>query len=90
MGTEKSETAELISLDTSSGKANMQYFNSKGETGTMSAYLTGNDFKIEGDGIKFIGTINDENSKLIGKWYLQTANKGWNEFINLKLEKETR
>jgi hypothetical protein len=56
----------------------------------MSAYLTGNDFKIEGDGIKFIGTINDENSKLIGKWYLQTANKGWNEFINLKLEKETR
>ncbi|OSZ79804.1 hypothetical protein CAP36_00630 [Chitinophagaceae bacterium IBVUCB2] len=89
MGKEKSETVELISIDNSSGKASMQYFNSKGERGLMSASLTGNDFRIEGEGLKFIGTINDENSELTGKWYLQAENQDWTEFINLKLQKES-
>lgn len=89
MGKEKSETVELISIDHSSAKASMQYFNSKGERGLMSASLTGNDFRIEGEGLKFIGTINEEDTELTGKWYLQAENQDWTEFINLKLQKES-
>lgn len=87
MGSEKSETFEIISLTDTTGNAKMQYFNSKGESGTMKSEITNNDFRIYGDGIKFNGTINDKNSEVIGKWFLQADDKSWTEFINLKLKK---
>ncbi len=87
MGTEKSETLEIIALDSSNEKGRMQYYNSKGESGVMTSSLTENDFKIKGEKIKFEGTIDDENTKLVGKWYLQADNKEWTDFIDLKLTK---
>lgn len=88
MGIEKSETFEIISLDNSDNKARMQYFNSKGENGAMESQINENDFLINGDGIKFEGTINNENTEVAGKWFLQADNKSWKEFINLRLEKQ--
>ncbi|OAQ43648.1 hypothetical protein A5893_16980 [Pedobacter psychrophilus] len=88
MGNDKSETFEIIRLDNSLEKAKMQYFNSKGEDGMMWSSIINNEFKIEGDGLKFIGTINEENSIIIGKWYIQTENTEWIEFIDLNLEKQ--
>ena len=87
MGNEKSETFEIISLTETTDKAKMQYFNSKGESGIMTSEITDNGFRINGDGIKFSGTINDQNSEVVGKWFLQAADKSWTEFIDLKLEK---
>lgn len=87
MGNEKSETFEIISLTNTTDKAKMQYFNSKGESGLMTSEIINNDFQINGDGIKFSGTINDENSEVIGNWFLQADGKSWTEFISLKLEK---
>ena len=88
MGNEKNETFEIISLASITNKAKMQYFNSKGESGLMTSKITDNNFRIEGDGIKFNGTINDENSEIVGRWYLQTENNDWEQFIKLKLEKQ--
>ncbi|MBX2923765.1 MAG: hypothetical protein KF746_16295 [Chitinophagaceae bacterium] len=88
IGSEKSEIFEMISLDETTNKVKMQYFNSKGESGIMTGELTNNNFKIEGEGIKFSGMINSENSTIVGKWYLQTNNKSWKEFIDMKLEKQ--
>ncbi|MDR7131485.1 hypothetical protein J2X69_003849 [Algoriphagus sp. 4150] len=31
---------------------------------------------------------NEENTKISGKWYIQTENKEWKDFIDLNLEKE--
>jgi len=84
---ENSETFEMICLDNRNNNARMQYFNSKGESGLMTSTITNNDFIIKGDRIKFKGTINNENSIIVGKWYLQTNDKTWQEFINIKLEK---
>src|SRR5690606_23180916 len=72
MGNEKSETLEVINLTDSTHTAKMQYFNSKGESGTMTSGITNNDFHINGNRIKFIGKINDKNSEVVGKWFLQT------------------
>ncbi|NDP26636.1 MAG: DUF1579 domain-containing protein [Flavobacterium sp.] len=88
MGNDKSETFEIIGLDNSLDKAKMQYFNSIGEDGMMWSSIINNDFKIEGDGLKFTGTINEENLIISGKWYIQTENKEWIEFIDLNLEKQ--
>ena len=88
MGNETSETVELISLDGSVDKARMQYFNSKGETGVMNGKLTNNELEIDGSRIKFRGVINNECTEITGKWFLQTDNNDWTEFIELKLEKQ--
>lgn len=88
MGSERSETLEIFELGPSDEKAKMKYFNSKGEKGVMTSSLTNNDFKIDGKGIKFIGTINSDNTQIIGKWYLRTEKKDWREFIKLRLEKQ--
>ena len=88
MGSERSETFEIISLTDTENRAEMQYFNSTGESGIMTSEITDNDFRINGEGIKFCGTINDKNSEIIGKWLLQTTDKNWKEFIDLKLEKQ--
>ncbi|SFH20711.1 hypothetical protein [Pedobacter insulae] len=55
MGVESSQTFEMIKLDSALDKANMQYFNSKGENGKMISSITDNNFNIEGNGLKFSG-----------------------------------
>ena len=88
MGKEKGETLEIIAVDSSIKKGKMQYYNSKGKSGIMTSSLTKNNFKIKGDKIKFEGTINNENTKLVGKWSLQADNDKWTDFIDLKLTKK--
>lgn len=90
MGNESSETLEIIKLDNARHKAKMHYFNTKGEEGTMNGVITNNDFMIEGNGLAFKGTINDENTEIKGKWRVQAENDQWSEFIDLTLEKKER
>jgi hypothetical protein len=88
MGEEKNETFEMMSLVDSLERAGMHYFNSKGESGVMTGYLEGNNFVIEGDRIKFKGSIDDMNTKIVGKWYLQPPDNEWTEFIYITLTKQ--
>ena len=88
MGNEENETFEIISLEKSPNKAKMQYFNSKGESGLMISTLLKNNFMINGDKIKFEGSIDDKNTKIVGKWYLQSENNEWTIFIDLTLERQ--
>lgn len=88
MGNDRSETLEIIKLDNSLDNAKMQYFNTKGEDGIMISSIINSEFKIEGTGLKFIGVINEENTKISGKWYIQTKNEEWADFIDLNLEKQ--
>ena len=54
----------------------------------MLSTIINNEFKIEGDGLKFNGTIDEENTEIIGKWYTKADNEEWADFIELKLEKQ--
>lgn len=87
MGDTKSETFEIIGLEQSSEKADMRHFNSGGESGTMTGQIKDNDFLIDGDGLKFAGKINDQNTLIVGKWSRQGEDGSWTEFIDLRLEK---
>jgi hypothetical protein len=87
MGNDRSETLEIIKLDNSFEKSIMQYFNTKGEDGIMCSSIINNEFKIEGNGLKFNGIINEENTKISGKWYIQIENEEWKDFIDLNLER---
>ncbi|MGE5943450.1 MAG: hypothetical protein ACM31G_03820 [Flavobacteriales bacterium] len=90
MGNERSETLEIIKPDNSFDKATMHYFNTKGEEGIMYSSLLNDEFKIEGNGLKFHGNINKENTKITGKWYTQSENETWTDFIDLTLEKQLK
>lgn len=88
MGTDISETFEIIKFDNIIEEAVMTYYNSEGEDGTMRSEIKGNSFIIEGSGLRFQGSINNENSEVKGKWFKQTMGDKWIEFIELKLEKQ--
>lgn len=87
MGDERTQTFEIFSLTNSKERAKMQYYNSKGESGSMTSYLVKNVFKIKSSTMKFEGKFNDENTELIGKWFLKESDK-WINFIDLKLKKQ--
>ncbi|KQB42675.1 hypothetical protein [Flavobacterium aquidurense] len=92
MGNERSQTFEIISLANTSlanttKRAKMQYYNTKGKSGSMTGYLTKNIFKIRSTTMKFEGKFNDESTELIGKWFLKENDK-WINFIDLKLKKQ--
>jgi len=88
MGNERNETFEIIEADNSTHHAKMQYFNSKGESGVMTCLINKNDFRINGDKIKFEGLFNDQYNKITGKWYLQTESNRWTEFSDIILTKQ--
>ncbi len=85
---EKSETFEIISLDKSTGKGIMEYYNSKGESGRMISSLAYNIFNIVGDKLRFEGVFNEENTKLTGTWLMQNERNEWINFIDLQLTKQ--
>ena len=87
MGDERTQTFEIISLTNSKERAKMQYYNSKGESGSMTSYLVKNVFKIKSSTMKFEGKFNDENTELIGKWFVKEGDK-WIDSIDLKLKKQ--
>lgn len=88
IGDDKSETFEIIGLENLSDKAKMQYFNTKGEEGIMWGSILNNEFNIAGNELKFIGTFNNENTRISGKWFMQAEKDEWIDFIELTLEKE--
>jgi len=88
MGKEKSETFEIIKPDEKNELATMHYFNSNGEDGTMNSKISNGIFEINGDGLKFHGSIDKENKSIVGKWYSKNDKDEWVEFIELNLEKQ--
>ena len=89
IGNERSETFEIIKPDNSMDRAIMKYFNTKGEEGRMQSSIINNEFKIDGNGLKFTGTINVGNTEITGKWYIQAEDEKWTDFIDLRLEKQS-
>jgi hypothetical protein len=87
MGSEKSETLELIELEGQEPKAKMKYYNSNGENGVMIGMISGNDFNIDGDVLKFRGKLNNDNTLIVGKWFMKSGNGEWKDFIELELKK---
>ncbi|OMQ13038.1 hypothetical protein [[Flexibacter] sp. ATCC 35103] len=87
MGNERSQTFEIIYLGNSTERAKMQYYNSKGENGSMTGYLSKNIFKIRNSTMRFEGKFNEESTELIGKWFIKENDK-WINFIDLKLKKQ--
>ena len=89
MGTEKSETFELIELDGQEPKTKMQYYNSNGDSGSMTGTITGNNFLIDSDNLIFRGKLNNDDTLITGKWLMKSGTGEWKDYIELELKKTT-
>jgi hypothetical protein len=88
IGSEKSETFEIIEIKGEETVASMHYYNSKSERGTMTGAIRENDFTIDSDNLKFQGKLNNDNTVITGKWMMKSQTGEWNDFIKLQLVKK--
>ena len=84
---QRNETLEIIAIG-DSGSATMSYYNSKGESGKMSAFIREEELVITGDRIKFNGILIENDSAITGQWFHQKDDGNWESFIKMKLTKE--
>ena len=84
MGNENSQTLEIITPE-GENSATMQFYNSDREQGIMNGEINHGEFKINGDNLKFNGSISEKEIK--GNWYRRNKENNWEKFIELRLEK---
>lgn len=87
MGKAKSETIELIQLGVSSDMVMMSYYNTHGESGSMRGQINGNEFKIEGNRLRFTGHISANNMRIEGLWQ-RYVNSQWIDFLEMRFSKQ--
>ncbi len=56
--------------------------------GKTTSSIIDNEFVIDGKGLKFKGSINESDTLVVGKWFSESEDGIWNEFIELKLQKQ--
>lgn len=88
MGQIRSETLEIIKPGEEAEKAAMHYFNADGRNGTMYGYIVDDEFRIEGEHLKFEGKFLNEGDALLGNWWQWSTEGKWELFIELQLIKK--
>lgn len=88
IGSERSETIEIISFDKSMNCYRMEYFDNKGGTGIMTARYYNNIWKFQGDTLRFRGNFSEDKQVFSGVWEQSEDTKKWSHFMDIRLERE--
>lgn len=87
IGEEINESLEIIGYDALTETYPMQYFDHKGNTGTMLAsYLDGH-WTFLGDTLRFTGKFSKSNNVLSGIWEQKNEEGEWVHFMDISLER---
>ncbi len=89
MGTERSKTYELIGLDKSTEAIVLSHYNNKGEQGTMTGVIEGDELNILGDTFKFKGHFINDGKEIMGTWEKPDTQKRWVPFMVITLKRST-
>ena len=89
MGDEKNDTIEIIGFDPSSNSYTMQYYDHKGNSGTMKATLNNDTWTFIGDKLRFSGRFSQDEKIFSGIWEKLTDDETWVDFIDIKLVKNS-
>lgn len=87
MGSEKSETFELIAIAGKESAVRMDYYNSNGDSGSMTGAINNNDFTIDSGNLMFRGKLADDDTLITGKWRMRSEAGEWKDYIELELKK---
>jgi hypothetical protein len=87
MGNEKSQTFEIIGLVDPNGQAIFEHYNNQGSSGKMYGTLINNALRINGEFLRFKGSVNDSENQIDGRWEKWDDQNGWKYFLEIKLIK---
>ena len=87
IGSSRSETIEIIRLDGKDPKSEMRFYDSSGDSGVMTGIMNGNEFSIEGDGLRFQGKFDNGDTLITGTWFKISESGDWKPFIDLELKR---
>jgi hypothetical protein len=87
MGNEKSLTHEIIGFDKQNDQATLQHYNNQGSSGKMTGTLKDDEFRINGDGLRFKGHFSKNNKEIVGVWEKSADQKNWVEFLKMNFVK---
>ena len=85
IGKEKSQTYEIIGFDNKIGKFTMQYYDSKGSTGSMLAEYKKDNWEFTGDDLRFSGGFKNQGKEFSGIWEQRTKDSSWEIFMDITL-----
>ena len=87
MGDQQVEAVEIIGYNSDTNQFTMNYFGYKGSTALMYATVYGKLWKFSSPTERFIGSFNEDNNVLEGKWE-QNHNGLWSHWMNIKLTRQ--
>jgi hypothetical protein len=87
MGDDRNQTLEIIGFDKDAGHFTMQHYDNKGNSGVMTATVTGERWMFKGDTLQFKGGFSDHDRIFSGVWEQLTEEKTWAHFMDIKLVK---
>jgi hypothetical protein len=87
IGSEKSETFEIISYDKENDCFLMDYYNNKGETGRMKAIIENDLWIFTHDQLQFKGGFSITDHVFSGIWSQKDESGTWQPFIEIHLKK---
>jgi hypothetical protein len=88
VGTDRNETIEIISYDSSTNSYRMQFFDNKGTQGLMTARFDNDIWRYQGETLRFKGGFNENKTVFSGTWE-QSDGRNWCQFMDIRLEKES-
>lgn len=87
MGNDKSETFEIIGADRNKQLFTMQYYDNKGNSGSMTATYVDGVWTYLGDTLQFNGCFKNNDKEFSGIWKQSTDGESWTHIMDIKLVK---
>lgn len=87
IGEERSQTFEVIGVDRNTGACLMQFYNNKGESGSMFATFEDNIWRFQGDTLRFTGSFKNSGLEFSGVWEQLNEKKAWIHLMDISLHK---
>ncbi len=88
VGREENKTTEIIGYNPVHGYFTMQYFDNKGNTGTMTATCSENTWTFQGDDLRFNGGFSTAADVFAGSWEKRDEAGKWTHLMEIKLTRQ--
>ena len=88
LGNEQSHTHEIIGFDSRAGHFTMQYYDNRGNTGSMMAIVKDGLWNFTGGELRFHGRFNNTENEFSGIWEKQNEEGNWEHFMDIKLTRK--
>ncbi|RYY24006.1 MAG: DUF1579 domain-containing protein [Chitinophagaceae bacterium] len=88
VGPERVQTLEIIGWDPEREVYTMQHFDSKGNSGSMTAICSDGQWRFTGERLRFTGQFEPDRRTISGTWEKLQNDDTWLPFMEVRLRKD--